>query len=274
MLGKLLKHEWKSIWKIPTLLIVILLVVTAAVGVSFNFPIWESDMEGLELLVVMLFMLFYALLVGASIGVMLYLAVHFYKSMYTDEGYLTHTLPVTPRQLLVSKILPATAWVYLSGFAVLLAVMVFTGMLMVEVKPTDTTLLEFINSLREEIKLAYMDLWHDGMSSFLISLLVMAIVSGFSSVMMIVASITIGQMVSKHKILGSIGAYFGINMVVNIISTFAMMPIMAEIFSVNESNVFEFFSFACTTSTIVAVIITIVLYIISELILRKKLNLD
>ena len=44
---------------------------------------------------------------------MLYLAIHIQKSFFSDEGYLTHTLPVSPTQLLLSKIFIYWVWTIL-----------------------------------------------------------------------------------------------------------------------------------------------------------------
>jgi len=110
MLGKLLKHEWKGIYKVGCLFLVALLGVSFLGWLAFQSPMWRSLAEDtvyqsgvLSLLdVASVFTLFlYALmLVAASVGIMVYLAIHFYKTMYTDEGYLTHTLPVTKNKLL------------------------------------------------------------------------------------------------------------------------------------------------------------------------------
>ena len=97
MLGKLLKHEWKSVWKIPTILLCVLMGLAVLAGLGFASPIWDSGLEGLGVLAVLSWMVFYFAIMGVSMGIMLYLAVRFYRSMFTDEGYLTHTLPVTTR---------------------------------------------------------------------------------------------------------------------------------------------------------------------------------
>ena len=110
MLGKLLKHEWREIWKIPAILLGILLVVSVFAGSTFFAPVWDSELSGLGILAMLVWMLYYFAIIGVSIGVTLYLAIHFYKTMFTDEGYLTHTLPVTSHELLLSKILPMMAW--------------------------------------------------------------------------------------------------------------------------------------------------------------------
>ena len=59
MLGKLLKHEWKSVWKIPTILLCVLMGLAVLAGLGFASPIWDSGLEGLGVLAVLSWMVFY-----------------------------------------------------------------------------------------------------------------------------------------------------------------------------------------------------------------------
>ena len=105
MLGKLLKHEWRAVWKVPVLLYGVLLLTGLIAGLTFSMPIWGSDWVGLPMSGVMLILMFYFALIGVSVGITIYFAVRYYKSMFTDEGYLTHTLPVSARELLLNKVI-------------------------------------------------------------------------------------------------------------------------------------------------------------------------
>ena len=125
MLGKLLKQEWRSLWKVETLILGILMALTLLAGATFALPIWKSEWVGIQISMMMVILLYYAGVIGASLGCVLYLGIRFYKSMYTDEGYLTHTLPVTSHQLLLSKILVMAAWNLISTLAILASMFVF-----------------------------------------------------------------------------------------------------------------------------------------------------
>lgn len=69
MLGKLLKHEWKAVWKIPVLLIGILLAAAVMAGFTFHLPIWDSEWVGLPLSGVMMIITFYVAIIGVSLGI-------------------------------------------------------------------------------------------------------------------------------------------------------------------------------------------------------------
>ena len=67
MLGKLLKHEWREIWKIPAILLGILLVVSVFAGSAFFAPVWDSELSGLGILAMLVWMLYYFAIIGVSI---------------------------------------------------------------------------------------------------------------------------------------------------------------------------------------------------------------
>ena len=270
MLGKLLKYEWKATWKIPTILIGLLLILSVLSGFSFASPVWRSDMGGLDLLVILVWMVFYFALIGVSIGITLYMAIHFYKTMFTDEGYLTHTLPVTSHQLLISKILPMMAWSAIASLGIIVSVAIFGGMAVIFLVP-DMSLMEVI---KEGFRLFEQEgLFDIGYAALGISLLFLVIAELFSGTMMIVGSISVGQMVGKHKILGSIGAYFAINTVVQMGISFISMPIMFT--SINSADhVFKFITSSWWIMSIASILVAIGLYFLSEYLIRKKLNLD
>lgn len=125
MLGKLLKHEWKAVWKVPVLLIVILMLSAVMAGLTFALPIWDSEWVGLPLSGVMLILMFYFAMIAVTVGIMIYFAVRYYKNMFTDEGYLTHTLPVTARQLLLNKTIVMSVWNLIAMMAVAASILVF-----------------------------------------------------------------------------------------------------------------------------------------------------
>ncbi|MDE6203568.1 MAG: hypothetical protein K2G19_08855, partial [Lachnospiraceae bacterium] len=226
MLGKLLKHEWKAVWKVPMLLIGILMIMAMVAGVTFVLPVWDSEWVGLPLSGVMLIMLFYFTIIAVSIGITIYFAVRYYKNMFTDEGYLTHTLPVSARQLLLNKVITMSAWNLIAIVAVGLSLLLFGGITLWALMPKDSSFArEVIESFAEAIEgwpEALSSPYMKGFTGFCISVLLMVLSGSFSGTMMIVGSINLGQMVRKHRILGSIGAYFAINAVIQMFNMMVM----------------------------------------------------
>ncbi|MBO5112212.1 MAG: hypothetical protein J6C12_02550 [Lachnospiraceae bacterium] len=274
MLGKLLKHEWREIWKIPAILLGILLVVSVFAGSTFFAPVWDSELSGLGILAMLVWMLYYFAIIGVSIGVTLYLAIHFYKTMFTDEGYLTHTLPVTSHELLLSKILPMMAWQMLATVAILISVAIFGSMAILALHSDGLTFREVYRQIFEVLA---EEGFFGNMSliGFITSMLCAFLAGIVSGAMMIVGSVSIGQMVGKHKVLGSIGAYFAINTVVQILSCIVFVPVV--VFKVSNEmpeSVFDVLTPCYFGMSVLAILVSVGLYFLSEYLIRRKLNLD
>lgn len=110
MLGRLLKYELKATARIfiPIYLIVIAANLIYLLGQSAG-----DDYIVAKVIMTIAISLGYV----ATLMVWLYTAVgRFYQSMFTDEGYLTHSLPVSVHRLIVSKLMISIFW-YLFGAA-------------------------------------------------------------------------------------------------------------------------------------------------------------
>lgn len=272
MLGKLMKHEWHAVWKIPTLLIGVLLIVTLLTGCSFALPMWESNWVGLSLSMMSLFMLYYMAIIVCSVGITVYLAVRFYKSMFTDEGYLTHTLPATSHQLLLSKVITMSIWNLLSVVGVAFSIFLLVGSIYIFWMDNFSEIsYEFRHAIRMLAgfnEFAQIFKWG-------VTMLFMVIASAFSGTMTVVGSICIGQMLRKHRILGAIGAYFGLAMIAQIVTTVVMFPVMFQIgMTASVENVMSMYMVMYWVIGLASIGVGVGLYFLSEYLVRKQLDLE
>lgn len=277
MLGKLLKHEWKAVWKVPTLLIGILMLTGLIAGLTFSMPIWDSDWVGLPMSGVMLILMFFFALSGVSIGITIYFGVRYYKNMFTDEGYLTHTLPVSARSLLLTKVVTMSAWNLIAMAGVMVSLMIFGGMAVLSLSPLDSAFARDVTRALAELPGIFADPEFAGFQTFCASLILMMFTSAFSGTMMLVGAITLGQMVRKHRILGAIGAYFAINAVVQMVNTLVMMPMMFS--SMNNiwwemDSPFPIFTGFYTLMSLVFVAVSVGLYFLCEYLIKRQLELE
>lgn len=275
MLGKLLKHEWKAVWKIPVLLIGILLAAAMMAGFTFHLPIWDSEWVGLPLSGVMMIITFYVAIIGVSLGITIYFAVRYYKNMFTDEGYLTNTLPVSSHQLLLSKVITMFSWDIISILAIAASVAIFMGMIILAfMEPGDGKTI--VDGFWELFDMGIWDSpYMQEFEGFCVSMIVMVLASAFSNTMTIVASVTIGQMVRRHRILGAFGAYFAIGTVMQIISTVILFPYMISTFdNIYIETPFPLMTAMYLIISAVSVIIGVGLYFLSEYLIRKQLELE
>lgn len=272
MLGKLMKHEWLSVWKVPTLLIGVLLAASLLCGAAFALPMWESDWVGIQLSAVSMFLLYYMAIIVCCVGITVYMAVRFYKSMFTDEGYLTHTLPVTSHQLLLSKVITMIVWNLISMIGVVISLLILFGSVYV-------FLLDNINNLGYELRSMMHELAQlaelKGFLGLMFTTFFMVIASIFGGTMMVVGSISIGQMLRKHRILGAIGAYFGINTIFQIISTTVMIPVMfGAAMTMDQGDLFSAYNVIYGIISFVSIAFGVGLYFLSEYLIRRQLDLE
>ena len=109
------------------------------------------------------------------------------------------------------------------------------------------------------------------------------LVSSMSSALVIYGSISLGQMFSKHKVMGSVLCYIGVTILIQTVTSFAMTPYLTKIVITNRSvsigpGIPDFMgSFMRNTfifSFIASVVTGAACYVLSEYLMKKQLNLD
>ncbi|MDD6207435.1 MAG: hypothetical protein PUB10_02810 [Clostridiales bacterium] len=219
MLGKLIKHDFKAAARqfIPLFLFVILMTPLT------RFSFWFSDFiqermpeysKYLEIIPNTVICSYVVTMIIFSMATVLILATHFYRSMVTREGYLTHTLPVTSMQLIGAKTFVSVIWTILAitiGVLSVLALLITMNGLTDFGKTIASSLKEFqIQSISEFIL-------------FFIELLMLMIASIAFSYGKIFFCISIGQLCKDHKLLASFGIYFGLNILQRFVTNFGMV---------------------------------------------------
>ena len=126
MLTKLISHEWKDTFKVPALLLTITVLLSAASLVYFSVADQAAADIDLNVRNFVLYIAYILILSGLSMILTIYFAIRFYKNLYTDEGYLMHTLPVKPWMLIVSKLTIGTIWFYLIDLLLVGAITLIT----------------------------------------------------------------------------------------------------------------------------------------------------
>ena len=138
------------------------------------------------------------------------------KNLFTDEGYLTFTLPVTPDQILLSKVINGILWSAVSwSLAYARAAWLISAREQASLTPfaTSCMLLEYTI---QTMGLSDWTIW--------ITTGVSVVVSLIQSLLLIYLSITIGSVVAKqHKVIASIGLYLGITFGLSIVTTLIRM---------------------------------------------------
>ena len=121
MLGKLLKKDLKKNMRWMWILFVSLIAVA---GITRGFKELGENILFFKILGIFFDSVFYALAVNVILQPFLRNFLNFSKSFYGDESYLTHTLPVTKNQLIISKFLTAVIEIVLGFICLITALLI------------------------------------------------------------------------------------------------------------------------------------------------------
>ena len=295
MLGKLMKYEWKNIWKAGTLMLLGMFIVTVIGCVVLQMPgvaefFDSNDVNGVQtwLMIssfVATLILYVIMLLASTWGMLIFLGIRFYRSMYTDEGYLSHTLPVTANQLFLSKILVSGVWyLFISigiGISVVaLVVSLMTGLLNIGELSSVLTqyngnIWEFLADAFYELGRTYEEEMGINLLHYGITLLLTYVAGPFITMVTLFGALTIGQLSSKHKGLMGILAYAGLTILSSIIGSTVQSAFMFGTNVMSSSG-----GFSVTTNmvydinVITSLLIAAIMYGVSYYIMNRKLNLD
>ncbi len=127
MFGKLLKHDFIATGRIMGIVYAIFVAVSAYVIAPFYFSdVSVEEMGTMEVLKIFLLLVVVAALYIVTIVTIM---VHFQKSLYGDQGYLTFTLPVKSFSILTSKVLVSGLWYLLATFSAMASLLIVTDAL-------------------------------------------------------------------------------------------------------------------------------------------------
>lgn len=196
MLAKLLKYDFKSMFKIFFPLWGVLLVVSV---INRLFLGSGLDAEGgLGLVNILMVLLYTLLIVAVMVVTIVIIIVRFYQGLLKDEGYLMFTIPVRPRQLIASKLISALVVALLSWLVAVVSVFIiaaYSGMWN-----------DLIQAIKEISEL---------MPNFTL-LIVLAVVSLFvgiaCSISEVYAAMALGHLAPRHRVGFSVLAFIGLNM--------------------------------------------------------------
>lgn len=277
MLGKLMKQEWLSTWKIPTVLIGVVFAAATIFGLFCASPVWDlMDWWGADVIFSATILLFYGALLCCGVGTSIYLAVRYYRSMYSNEGYLTHTLPVTPNQLLLSKMINFSIWELLSVICIVFNIMLFAAFIVLR-EVGYRSLFESFQEVLMEMQDILNSEYATGWELFMVLTIILILIGTVSKSLLYMGSVNIGQLWARHRVAGAILVYVGVTGAVQIVTQAAMIIFMTSaerIGLLQDDYFFSFLNQVMAVSLLMQIVIGVVMYVGSLLILKKKVNLE
>lgn len=283
MLGKLLKHEWKSVSKVLAVLNLVLILMTVIGCCVLNTNIF-NNVEAIPLAVVLI--IFYALSLSTlAIVTFIYLYIRFYKNLFTAEGYLMHTLPVSPTQLFHSKLIVGYFWGTLNSILIILSVTALafvTGYHFVDTHDTQS-----VNQVLEDSGMiafattdadwtaVFQEIFHYTPMQFFLMFLLLILVSSFVTILIGYISILLGQLVEKYKLAAAIGFYVVIYVIEQIICSLIVLVPSFQVMLTDIDAFFPgFYKNMIPFSILGQVLMGIISYVAAIVLMRRKVNLD
>lgn len=155
------------------------------------------------------------------VATVLIILQRFYKGLLRDEGYLMHTLPVKPWQLITAKGFTAFVVVIISGIIAVISIFILIGV-SISISISD------LGELLADIFRMYGD--EPVYILYTIEAILLAALSILKTIYKTYASMSIGQLSDNHKILISVAAYIGISVAVMFITGVFLQLVDGEMF--------------------------------------------
>ncbi len=254
MLGKLLKYEFKSTARIFLPMYILTIVLSLISRIFITFEDTNITLKVIASISTILFGFSLILMLATAFIVVIQ---RFYKNLLRDEGYLSFTLPVTPCQHIVSKLISASIWLIISFI-----IFIFSIAIIITDKIFIDNIVQFFNDLIANTNIDIVFLIFES--------IIIAITSMLVFLLMTYASMAVGQLIKGHKIIGSIAAYFGFYTAVQII----MAVLLLIISLINPYIIYDSRSIFISIIIFVQIILITVFFTITNYILTKKLNLE
>ncbi|MDE6933810.1 MAG: hypothetical protein K2P37_14095 [Oscillospiraceae bacterium] len=264
MFGKLLKYDFRSMWKQfafiwPAALALALVNHFTINGLDSTSTVGETT-AGISMLV------YVAILMAMFIVALVFAIQRFFKGLLGDEGYLMHTLPVRPWQLIGAKLVCAVVTTFLSVMVALLSILV--------IFPWDR---EVVGELFRGLGYIFSH-WNIQATHGVIGILefcLMMMVSFATGFLQLYLAMSIGHLFNKNRVALSVIAFIAINAVVSTLLGTILPPLFDGLFDViNSMKGAASFHFAMWITIAGELIVSAIYFAGTEFILRKKLNLE
>ena len=216
MLGKLLKYDFRAMWKQFSMIWLAALVIALINRFTLPFNRQGGLAAENELLAVITITVFIGVMCAMFVVAMVFVLTRFYRGLLGDEGYLMHTLPVKTWQLVLSKLICAVVVTVVNVAVSFLAMFLMMPINWIEVFDVELWKSLVQGLLRQPDALLYMA------EFFLLCVVALSLM-----VTMVYLSMAIGHLFHRRRVLMSVVAFFALDIVGNLlISLFGELGIM------------------------------------------------
>ena len=274
MLKTLLKYEWKDTWGLCTACNGIALILSVIGALMISLWHYSDDKTFTDTQTTMLgvafsfYIIIYIVSVFAVVLVMkYYFFVRYYKNLFTDQGYLMHTLPVKSTDLINSKLIIAVLWQFITGIVVGICIVIIV--------------FSFADIFGELSIMDFKEAFHDIEMEFDeivkgIPLIASGIISGLVTpifeILLMYMAVGIGQQSKKNRLFLSVMVLIGLYMGKRFLSSCLSVPL--QMLVINEDVSLTAVNVGSVLAALAIVGMTVGLYFLNKYFLEKKLNLE
>ena len=222
MLGKLLKYDFRAMWKQFSMIWLAALVI--ALINRFTLPFNRQGGLGTEneLLAVITISVFIGVMCAMFVVAMVFVLTRFYRGLLGDEGYLMHTLPVKTWQLVFSKLVCAVVVTVVNVLVSFLAMFLMMPINWIEVFVMELWKRLVQGMLRQPDALLYLA------EFFLLCVVALSLM-----VTMVYLSMAIGHLFHRRRVLMSVVAFFALdiagNLVISLVNELGLLGFLDEL---------------------------------------------
>ena len=271
MFLKLMKHELKATGRIQGIL------AASSLGVSllgtlllYLAQTLQGENLAVEILSILLFPTVLLSLVGCSAASWILVCYRFYRNKFTDEGYLTFTLPVTADQLIWSSYLTMLLWGLVSTLVLLGGVMLFLGTAIQTALEGEMSVFQLMQVIWENT--LGLQLADPEISSYMGLSAASAVIGNLAGFLSVMMAIALGcAAAKKHKLLASFGIAYGINVLVGTLQSTVTLTVGA---SLGLSGVGAPLWIGPAFQLVVSLALGLISYLTLRHLMGKKLNLN
>ncbi|MDO5111154.1 MAG: hypothetical protein Q4E65_02500 [Clostridia bacterium] len=283
MLSKLMKYDFRDQGRLQWPLQLGVLLGGILAGFCMSYFVRTAQMMGdqqqgphtMQIVMVVIISLVMILIAASSIITQILVGKQYYQNCFCDEGYLTFTLPVASSKVLLSKVITGSIWILIN----LLAVLIGVGLFLLIGFGFDAKISAEIAQGFAELKAEFAQ-FSTGfdLTWFIIQYVALTLISAVASVVMVDFVVTLGnQLARKHKILCAVCLYFLVTFIISAVSGVISSAMMLTVMSAGEVDWNVYFSAmngVFTFTLVMSVVITAVMYYITDRMLKNKLNLE
>lgn len=210
--------------------------------------------------------------VAATVMTVVVGVLRFYRNLFTAEGYLSFTLPVTPSQHIAAKLFTAVLFTVGNLLVVLAAVSVATaGDLLVELLKAAAFLLKRYFTLTGA---------HGGV--YMLEVLVLALAAAMNLFLLFYACVAIGQTAKKNRVLAAFGVYFAYYLIQQLLGTLMIIFVsqfyhrlpIRQILLFMQNNPLAAVHWILCGLCVFCLLLNTLYYLVIRTIMQRRLNLE